>query len=50
MILFSRKRNQEKQNILRAPKKPNYEFKTYQLPSGYCGPTKRLGKDVLIEP
>ena len=48
MILFSRKRNQEKQNILRAPKKPNYEFKTYQLPSGYCGPTKRLGKDVLI--
>lgn len=48
MILFSRKKNQEKQNILRAPKKPNYEFKTYQLPSGYCGPTKRLGKDVLI--
>ena len=48
MILFSRKKNQEKQNILRAPKKPNYEFKTYQLPSGYCGPTKKLGKDVLI--
>ena len=48
MILFSRKKNQEKQNILHAPKKPNYEFKTYQLPSGYCGPTKRLGKDVLI--
>lgn len=48
MFLFSRKKNQGKQNILRAPKKPNYEFKTYQLPSGYCGPTKRLGKDVLI--
>lgn len=48
MILFSRKKNQEKQNILRAPKKPNYEFKTYQLPSGYRGSTKRLGKDVLI--